>query len=173
MRTPAPNGPSPDPWYRHRWPWLLMLGPVTVIIAGIITTWLAVSGADGLVEDDYYKQGLAVNQRKQRDAAALARGLSAEVQQDAAAGLLRLRLSGQPPFPPVLQLQLIHPTRAGGDRTLTLAQVEGGLYQSALAESLTGRWRVEIAGPDADWRLVGDWSPDADPVATFGTRKDG
>ena len=30
------------PWYRHRWPWLLMLGPFVVVVAAAITLWLAV-----------------------------------------------------------------------------------------------------------------------------------
>ena len=49
------------PWYREPWPWLLMSGPATVIVAGIYTSVLAFSGTDGLVADDYYKQGLAMN----------------------------------------------------------------------------------------------------------------
>ena len=51
-----------EPWYRHRWPWLLMLGPFVVIVAAAITVYLAVISNDGLVDDDYYKQGLAINQ---------------------------------------------------------------------------------------------------------------
>ena len=42
------------PWYRHRWPWLLMAGPVAVIIAGLVTAWVAFTGADALVVDDYF-----------------------------------------------------------------------------------------------------------------------
>jgi len=49
-----------NPWYREPWPWLLMAGPFIVIVAGIVTAWLAVSTSDGLVTDDYYKEGLAV-----------------------------------------------------------------------------------------------------------------
>ncbi len=41
------------PWYREPWPWLLMSGPATVIVAGIYTSVLAFSGTDGLVADDY------------------------------------------------------------------------------------------------------------------------
>ncbi len=29
------------PWYRHRWPWILMAGPAIVIVACIITIYLA------------------------------------------------------------------------------------------------------------------------------------
>lgn len=37
------------PWYRHRWPWLLMAGPFAVIVAGTITTIIAVRTADPMV----------------------------------------------------------------------------------------------------------------------------
>jgi hypothetical protein len=40
-----------DPWYRHRWPWLLMLGPAIVVVAGIATAAIAVATADTLVSD--------------------------------------------------------------------------------------------------------------------------
>ena len=53
---------TPPPWYRQIWPWLLMLGPGIVVIAGFITLWLAITSFDGLVADDYYKKGLGVNQ---------------------------------------------------------------------------------------------------------------
>jgi hypothetical protein len=48
------------PWYKEPWPWILMAGPVIVIVAGVITAWLAVISNDGLVSDDYYKQGMGL-----------------------------------------------------------------------------------------------------------------
>ena len=50
-----------SPWYREPWPWLLMAGPAVVVVAGLFTAWLAVVHEDGLVADDYYKQGLGIN----------------------------------------------------------------------------------------------------------------
>lgn len=40
-----------DPWYRHPWPWLLMLGPAVVVVAGITTLVIAIATADVLVSD--------------------------------------------------------------------------------------------------------------------------
>ena len=59
-----------DPCYRHRWPWLLMLGPFIVVVAAAVTVYLAVISNDGLVDGDYYKQGLAINQTTARDQSA-------------------------------------------------------------------------------------------------------
>jgi hypothetical protein len=48
------------PWYKEPWPWILMAPPATAVLAGIATVWIAVASADGLVAEDYYKQGLAM-----------------------------------------------------------------------------------------------------------------
>ena len=67
------------PWYRQRWPWLLMLGPAIVVVAGIVTAVIAIETDDGLVADDYYKRGLAINQTLERAARTAALGLTATV----------------------------------------------------------------------------------------------
>jgi hypothetical protein len=51
------------PWYRQRWPWILMSGPAIVVVAGAITTWIAFATADTLVVDDYYRRGVSINDR--------------------------------------------------------------------------------------------------------------
>ena len=71
MRTAA------QPWYREPWPWILAAGPVAVILAGIVTVWLAIKSNDGLVADDYYKQGLEVNQVIQRESSPVTTAASA------------------------------------------------------------------------------------------------
>ena len=59
---------------------------------GAVTIWLAVSSSDGLVADDYYKRGLAINQELRRDQAALDLGIAAAI--EARDGVLRVRLDG-------------------------------------------------------------------------------
>jgi len=80
------------PWYRHPWPWLLMAGPFIVVVAGLVTAYLAVVSNDGLVDDDYYKQGLAVNQISARDQRAAALALQAEVMRGADGAQIRILL---------------------------------------------------------------------------------
>lgn len=153
---------SATPWYRERWPWLLMLGPAVVIVAGFITAWLAFRSADGLVDDDYYKQGLAVNQRIHRDQAALDRGIEVDLELTGAGRELAARLREHSPqeTPPVLMVRLSHPTTAGRDLVLSLVLGPDGVYRTALAEKLAGRWVVSITDASARWRLVADWQPD-------------
>ena len=107
------------PWYRHRWPWLLMAGPFAVLVAGFITMWISFSGADALVVDDYYKQGKAINQDLRRDQAAAALGLSARVRYDAAGGVLSGQLVGAPAVG-AIQLMFVHPTVPSKDLRFSL-----------------------------------------------------
>ena len=40
------------PWYREPWPWIVIGLLGTVVVASLITFWIAVSNPDGLVVDD-------------------------------------------------------------------------------------------------------------------------
>jgi hypothetical protein len=138
------------PWYRHRWPWLLMLGPAIVVIAGVATLALAIVTDDGLVTDDYYKRGLAINRTLARTDAAAARGLVANLD-IARDGSVQASLTGQGPLPPVLRLRLAHPTRAGLDHAIELVQGPDGRYAGRVDGYVAGRWRLSVE-TDA-WRL--------------------
>ena len=145
------------PWYRQPWPWVLFAGPALVAVAGSVTIWLAISSSDGLVADDYYKRGLAINRVLGRDRRAATLGVHAIVSQEPQGGL-KVVLSGGAAPPPALTLQLIHPTRAGDDRTLTLAPAARGVYRTGTVPIPAGR-RYLIVGDEAgSWRLTGEWT---------------
>lgn len=141
-------------WYREPWPWLLMAGPAIVVVAGVITTWIAVSGRDPMVVDDYYKQGLAINRDLARERAAQARGLKAEI--GLSAGMLRVHLEGANALD-VVFLRLAHATLGDLDRRLRLVRVAPGRYEAESGALPSGKWRYVIEDPRAEWRLSGDW----------------
>lgn len=157
---------SASPWYRHPWPWILMAGPFAVIVAGAVTTYLAVVSNDGLVEDDYYKQGLAVNQTSARARQAGKLGVQADVMQSADGRQLRLFLRAAPgtPLPPTLKLRITHPTRAGVDQDVSLRGDGTGAYSGLLKAPLTGRWHIALEDEKREWRLTGDWIIEQTPV---------
>lgn len=138
------------PWYRHRWPWILMAGPAAVVVAGAATIWIAFATADGLVAEDYYKQGLAINKVIAREEAARQLGIAAEIRREES--LLKVRLRGDDP--PALFAHLAHGTRSGYDQRLRLARTAAGTYEAQLPELPAGRWRVAIEDPQARWRIV-------------------
>ena len=143
-------------WYREPWPWLLMAGPAIVVVAGVITTWIAVSGRDPMVADDYYKQGLAINRDLARERVAEVRGLKAEI--GLAGGMLRVHLEGAN-APDVVFVWLAHATLGDLDRRLRLARVAPGRYEGELGRLPAGKWRYVVEDPRAEWRLSGDWRP--------------
>lgn len=166
----SPIAPA-APWYRHRWPWLLMAGPFIVIVAAAITVWLALRSNDGLVADDYYKQGLAINQVTARDRQAAALGVTAAVSIDPARRLLRVSL--QPgklaQLPEALQLTLSHPTRSGLDQSFRLTLTEGAaLYVAPLTSDIAGRWHVVLQDTSRAWRLIAEWDTAKQSELRFG-----
>jgi hypothetical protein len=158
-----------QPWYRHRWPWMLMLGPFLVIVAGAVTTYLAVRSNDGLVDDDYYKQGLTVNQVTARDRRAVELGLHAKVAFDAERRLIRVSLQSRQlaAFPGSLKLNIAHPTRSGLDQSLLLHADGPASYSAGIGAPLAGRWHVSLEDDRREWRLAEDWVVEKQPVLTL------
>lgn len=157
MRTESTANEAALPWYRHRWPWLLMTGPFAVLVAGFITMWISFSGADALVVDDYYKQGKAINQDLRRDHAAAALGLSASLRYDAAGGVLSGQLLGAPEVR-TIQLLLVHPTVPGKDLRFSLPLSPSGHFSVSLPLLARARWQVQLEDAGRQWRLNGSWS---------------
>lgn len=57
----AQTAPPSQPWWRHGHVWLVIAGPVTVVIAGIATAVVAIRSPDPLVAEDYYRRGIEIN----------------------------------------------------------------------------------------------------------------
>lgn len=144
------------PWYREPWPWLLMAGPAAVIVAGIITVWLAVATEDGLVVDDYYKRGLAINQTLQRNDAARQAGYRALLSLDPEARRFAIVLTAGSgaALPDQVRLRLVHPTRSGLDQALTL-RGSAGRFEGVMAPLPPGRWNLMLENADGNWRVSG------------------
>lgn len=142
------------PWYRQRWPWILMSGPAIVLVAGVITTWIAFDSADGLVADDYYRKGLAINKVIAREEKARSLGLTADI--DSKGGRLRVRLGGieEEKRPEAIFAHLVHATRSGFDARLRLARGADGAYEAALPALPPGRWRLALEDPRGNWRIA-------------------
>jgi hypothetical protein len=131
-----------------------MAGPAIIVVACLSMVALAIRTDDGLVADDYYKRGLAVNQTLERAARGAALALAATVSIDGDGGAtVALDGGGDAPdaHPPSLRLRLAHPTRAGDDRAAVLARVGEGRYRGRVEPLDAGRWRV-IVETDR-WRL--------------------
>ncbi len=152
-------GSTPQPpWYAQRWPWLLMLGPAAVVVAGAVTTYLAVTRDDALVVGDYYKQGKAINQDLRRDRVASGLHMSARIGFDERSGRLEGTLTSfDRPYGSVFQVMLAHPTQPGKDLTLLARTDANGRFSVALPALEHTHWQVVIEGEHKDWRLARSW----------------
>jgi uncharacterized protein len=162
-----------QPWYREPWPWLLMLGPFVVVLAGFYTAWLAVSSSDGLVTDDYYKKGLKVDQTIARSERAKVLGLAAAVRLTSDTLSLRLTATDKEFVAPERLLVMVsHPTRAGLDQTKVLSR-DGAVFAASFRLPASGHWLVSIEDEAKTWRLLGNVVlPAAGEVMIGGAEKD-
>lgn len=151
------------PWYQHPMVWLVVGIPLWSVVAGTTFIYIALSDANDVVKDNYYKEGLAINMSLEQDAAAKALNLQATVEVKDETRLLVKLDNG---FGPYIRLSLYHNSDNDFDTHGAMAQVRsdetGAWYQYQLPQAINGRWYIELSGTDSgeqasqkqlDWRL--------------------
>ena len=53
---------TPKPWWKYGHVWLVISGPLVLVVAGVVTAWIAFTQQDPVLAQDYYRQGLNINQ---------------------------------------------------------------------------------------------------------------
>lgn len=143
-------------WYHEPWPWFLMAAPIASVVGGVAMLFVSLASNDGLVAEDYYKQGLAINQTLTRERTAAAGHYRAHVLFTPALDRTRVTLTGDA-VPSALVMRLSHPTRAGFDRVVTLLRTGEATYEADLRGIAAGRWNVALEDERSTWRLSGEW----------------
>lgn len=153
MRPPREDT---EPWYKQFWPWFLISLPLSVVIASIVTINLAIKTNDGLVSDDYYKEGLGIHRDADSAAKAKALGIAAALDYDAETGALSVALD-EPlsDAAGVLSLEIVHPTRPDNDRFTQLTPIGPGRYAGRVEPIVPANWRLTLQPEDGRWRIVG------------------
>jgi hypothetical protein len=153
------NSSQITPWYRQRWPWLIMAGPFLVALAASYTFWLAASHPDALVVGDYYRRGQAINIDLRRDRLAAELGLRVNLRFNAALGQLSGNVMGPAAsIGKVLHVHLIHATLPAKDLDLDVVPDLQGYFTLALTFLERARWQVVVESDQGEWRLAGVWS---------------
>ena len=143
-----------QPWYRQFWPWLLISLPASAVFGGIATIIIATNSPNALVADNYYKEGLAINQKTQRLKTASDLGISALLR--ASGDRLQLELStAADGLGDSLSIEFAHATRADLDRTVELRRVDATLYQADDPGLQAGNWYVRLRPEGLTWELRG------------------
>ncbi|MBV2262469.1 MAG: FixH family protein [Thauera sp.] len=153
MRSKKSEAPI-EPWYRQGWPWFLIALPATAVVAGVATLVIAAKTFDGMVVDDYYKEGQAIVQTLGRVEHARELGLRAALRIRSDSIHVELTATAPGSLPDSIRLTVAHPTRGGLDQEL-LVRGRSGVYETALAPLSTGRWLFVIQDEARSWRMDG------------------
>ena len=52
---------NPEPWWKFGHVWLVLAGPALVVVAGLVTAYIAMRAPDPVLAQDYYRRGLEMN----------------------------------------------------------------------------------------------------------------
>lgn len=76
MNDPKPAG-APQPWWKFGHVWMIVAGPLLVVVAGFITLYLALRTPDPVVSEDYYRKGIELNRTLASDPSSVAPAVQA------------------------------------------------------------------------------------------------
>lgn len=61
MPSPLNDLQQPTPWWSYGHVWLVLAGPLVVVVACFITAVIAIRHPDPVLAQDYYRRGLNIN----------------------------------------------------------------------------------------------------------------
>ncbi len=141
------------PWYKEPWMIFVVAVPAIAVVAGIAMITIAVVGRDTLVRDNYYKDGLAINQELDMENRAKMLGLHAELEIDNQTGVIAVRVMSNDAQPGQLLMSFLHPTMAEKDQDIILYHIKAGHYTGKRKANLDGRYHLQLTSAEQQWRL--------------------
>lgn len=146
------------PWYKQGWPWALIAIPFFTVVAGVITFIIANDTTDSLVQDDYYKHGLSINQNIGRTQKAIELGVTVKVSIDKESNLIIANLmSINSVKPDELVVYFSHPTQKSKDKTFTLSNLSGGEYVGSIDSLAEAFWHILLEDAEQKWIIKSRW----------------
>lgn len=142
-------------WHKQFWPWFLIILPGIVVIASIGTVILAFMRADTLVENNYYKEGLAIN--KTVSDIQKAKQLNIEGVLVMNKGKLLLSLASKIPITDAkLLITFNHPFNQAQDVEITLDRKSANQYAGDIPALDNGKWYITLQSTDtaSPWRIT-------------------
>ncbi len=151
MQTEAAS--KSRPWYKEPYVWMLIGFPASSVIVCSILLTLAVNTKDTLVRDNYYKDGLAMNQEFKWDHKARNMDIRVELITEGNAARLNI-VNSRLDMPTTLQVKFSHPTLQSKDRDAFLQRIPGSKsYQGFIDEIVEGRYYIQVESSEQSWRI--------------------
>jgi hypothetical protein len=142
------------PWHKHPLVWMMIAIPFSAVVMGVVMIWLALDTDDGLVADDYYKQGLEINDVISLDKKATELKLNAVIKFNITDKVINVTFDKGllDNYPNTLELNFQHATHANSDVFVELNHGINDSYIGYLQQTLSeGIWYFEVS--DDDWKL--------------------
>lgn len=150
-----------EPWFKQGWPWALIAIPFLTVIAGVITFMIAKDTSDSLVQDDYYKKGLAINSNLERLNFTQSMQLIADIEVDTANNLIIVKLeaneNSQKQLSNQLSINFSHPTLKSKDKSFQLSQLSKNEFVADFTQLDSAYWHIQIEDESKTWLLKGRW----------------
>ncbi len=144
---------------------MLFLGLIIGLLAASVgfmsyTLYRATSDPTFAIEPDYYKKAMNWDQTQRQQAASDALGWAATfavVKAPGAQTVTRIRLAdrdGAPVSGAVLEAVCFPNVRSNDRRTVQFKEGEPGVYESAIAYPLPGRWEFRLSAVRGDSKFI-------------------
>ncbi|WP_119395378.1 FixH family protein [Salinibius halmophilus] len=118
---------KPTPGYKSPYMWMVLIPVMASVVAGTTFLIASIVSWDGVVVDNYYKDGRSYEMRQDEDYAARQMGLSALMLQQG--DNLLVQVNGEiNSLPKELKLYVIHPTKSDFDQRIDFTLQEGNRY---------------------------------------------
>lgn len=146
------------PWFKMPIMWLLIGIPASSVVAGIFFITLAVSGKDSLVRDNYYKDGLAINEELAWDKKAASLDVRMRLTTNADQSELHAFIdNSRAELPNLLHVKFSHPTLKEQDQDALLQRKpNSNEYAGSLEHPLNARFYIQIEATEQEWRVRND-----------------
>lgn len=145
------------PWYKQGWPWFVISFPLLTVVAGIATYFIAANQPHSMVQDDYFKKGLAINQSIGKLQLAKDKMLVANIRADKESNLITIDLEGNNISAKRLNLFFSHPTQTAKDHIVTLENLSSTQFIGELPKLSQAYWHIRLADIDDNWHLKARW----------------
>lgn len=157
MEYSLSNPPTKSLWYKNPMVLMVIAIPLTSVVVSFTFLGIAIHSFDGVVVDDYYRQGKEINRLMLRDETATRLGLVADVGLNGDQVVATLSSAQPIDWPQSIEFGILHPTQNGRDHKLLLTRHTADartdqVYQADLPSFSAGEWIVQLTTPT--WRLM-------------------
>lgn len=136
------------PWYKEFWPWFLISIPATSVVLSFFMLTKAMQSGLSVVNDNYYKDGLAINKTLDDIEQAEQLAISAEITFKESELILTLK-GNRTLNLDTITILFSHPINQTFDRSIMLTR-QGTFYTGLMPEIEKGKWYLDLVATGED-----------------------